>query len=83
MESKQGMTSGERATAYRNRQIKAGRKLVTLYLSPEAISRLRKLSRKRTTREFVEQAIQDLWAAYSGSDAKSGREKKETASLTV
>ena len=64
------MTSGERASAYRNRQIKAGRKLVSLYLTLEASSRLRKLARKCTTGEIVEQAIQVLWVAYSGSDTK-------------
>ena len=67
------MTSGERATAYRDRQIEAGRKLVTLYLTLEASWRLRKLARKCTTGEIVERAIHDLWAAYSGKDAKSGR----------
>lgn len=60
-------------TENRNRQLKAGRKLVTLYLTPEASSRLRKLARNCTTGEIVERAIHDLWAAYSGKDAKSER----------
>jgi len=78
------MTSGERATAYRDRQIKAGRKLVSLYLTPETSAKLRKLARKCTTGEIVEQAIQDLWAAsHSGSDAKSKKMESEAGQLSA
>ncbi len=53
-------TSTERAVRYKERQRAAGRKPVVMWLQPDTIAKLRKLSKGRARGEIVERAVSDL-----------------------
>lgn len=55
------MTSSERVARYRQKQREAGRRLVTLYLHPDTISKLRKLAKGHARGKVIERAVADLW----------------------
>lgn len=62
------MTSSERVARYRRKQQNAGRRLVTLYLHPDAIAKLRKLAKGKARGEIVERAVAELWRVMSSGD---------------
>lgn len=55
-------SSGERVARFRQKQRDSGRRLVTMYLHPKIIAKLRELSKRRPMGEVVEQAIA-AWCA--------------------
>jgi hypothetical protein len=62
------MTSTQRVLNYHQRQRQTGRRLVTLYLHPDTIERLRKLAHGRMRGEVVERAVAELWRVHSNGD---------------
>jgi len=51
------LTSRERVKLYREKQLKEGRQLVSLYLHPDTIIKLRKLAKGRSRGKVIEQII--------------------------
>ena len=66
------MNTTERVMKHREKQKQAGRKLVSMYLTGDAIKALKSLARPRTQGEVVELAIEQL-VAKNGTESAEAR----------